>query len=184
MYGLALTETHLEAKLESGEAISRRESFQLIARTCRFRLSAVFAAGWISHRTTWGKKWRLPWFYEAGVVFLSSGYDRNLNAAPVVATCARSIGCILVARALNGRFWRWFCVLAVEVGTGFAAHYFFEVAGKVAAKAADAKLDVYAEKMQELLECEHKRTAELQTALKDEKVKLTNYSKKAREVVD
>lgn len=159
--GLLSNIERLEAKTRAGEDFSIFDKVQLSAKLIGHQLFAVFIAGWVAQRTSFGtRRWvaglSLAWLYEAGIIFAVAGCYRDENGAllprPVLA--AQAFGCLVAARVLDGRFWRWVFLFAVEMGYAFVLHYAFEVAGHVATKAMISKFERYSLKTNEIIELE------------------------------
>eukprot|EP00927_Polykrikos_kofoidii_P067784 TRINITY_DN63229_c0_g1_i1.p1 TRINITY_DN63229_c0_g1~~TRINITY_DN63229_c0_g1_i1.p1 ORF type:complete len:357 (+),score=51.71 TRINITY_DN63229_c0_g1_i1:179-1249(+) len=159
------------------------------------QLTAAFAAGWVAHQTQIGKRFALPWFYDAGVIFTVFGCPEGVDELTSrTIFVGRSLGCLLAARWLGSKTWRWFSVIVVQLVALVAAPCVFEAVGTVATTAADSKMGKYAQAIRGIVDSSkarseelQRRVTELELTLKATNAKLekyVEYAQKAREVVD
>merc|ERR1711871_111507 len=118
--GLMSNMEHLEAKTLAGGDFSALDRLRLTSKLVGQHLFAAFVTGWISHRTHLGTRLSLAWLYEAGIIFVVAGcYQDARSHGSRAVLAAQAFGCLIAARVLDGRFWRWLLLFAVEVGYSF-----------------------------------------------------------------
>jgi len=198
-YGSVVPREELEVRQRGGDNLSLGEVLKLSSRNIGIRLMAIFAAGYVSHRTLAGKRWNCPWFYNAGIVLVASGglEPSRFRSPSKTLLGVQILGCLGVAKCMERPAWRWFSIFALESTALIAAAFIFPFIGSVAATVADRKLEQYARLAQELAEHEAQRIKRLERRLsdldgiaatskaKDEKLqRYLEVAQKAREVAE
>lgn len=159
------------------------------------KLTALFAAGWVAHQTSAGR--RFVWLYEAGVLFTTfRGFSEDdlrldVRASPRTLLAGHCVGCLLAAFWLGRRPLRWILVVFLQMAASAAAPALCASLGKVAGRAAEAKLMLYARAVREAVEDDRargeglrRRVEELELAVRVANAKLerhTDFTHKAAE---
>jgi len=179
------------------------------ARTIGGHLISLLAASLLSYQTSFGRRWRLAWLYEARVVFVASGCsEKRSRALKGGMVGLQMLGCFIAGRWLNTRSWRWASLLSLECVVSVAAPSVYSFIGNQAATLATKRFAKYAREVKSVVDVEveqqshlRARIAELEEQWTNQKMvettlqrkltttsakldKYTDYAKQARGVVD